>query len=238
MRLLINGISGKMGRVIKDLAPNSQVEIVGYDTQNEGIETFKQIIQSVEAVIDFTCADYALDCAEAAANAKVPFITGTTGFSDNQMQQLHSLATHSIIFSSFNMSVEMNKFIRLCAQAARDFSEYDCEIVEHHHNQKLDVISGTAKMIANKIAEARGGASIVLQRKGKRTPGEIGVTSLRLGSVFGIHKIYFSKSGSGTFELSHESSGRNEWAQGAIDVALWAVKQQPGKLLNMDDFLA
>ncbi|MBQ7381115.1 MAG: 4-hydroxy-tetrahydrodipicolinate reductase, partial [Clostridia bacterium] len=139
------------------------------------------------------------------------------------------------VFFSGNMSIGIALLISLAKKAASVFPDADIEIVETHHNRKLDVPSGTALMIAEGIREARGAGELCIGRheNGKRPEGEIGIHSLRLGNVVGVHEIHIN-TGTQTLTLKHEAHDRALFAEGALTAAAFLVEQKAG-LWNVND---
>jgi 4-hydroxy-tetrahydrodipicolinate reductase len=141
------------------------------------------------------------------------------------------------VFRSANMSLGIAVLLDLARRAARMFPDADVEIVEAHHNQKLDVPSGTALMLANAVRSVRPEAEFVVGRheNGKRKKSEIGIHSLRLGNEVGMHEILIT-TGNETLTLKHEAESRALFAEGALAAAAWLMGK-PAGLYNMQDLL-
>ncbi|MBQ3585923.1 MAG: 4-hydroxy-tetrahydrodipicolinate reductase, partial [Synergistaceae bacterium] len=142
------------------------------------------------------------------------------------------------VFTSPNMSVGVALVADIAERVARLFGDCDIEMIEAHHNQKLDVPSGTALMLAHRIQEARENSTLNIGRheNGKRPQNEIGIHSLRYGSEVGTHEIIFSN-GLETITIRHDAKNRALFANGALAAAKWLVNQKPG-LYGMKDFIA
>ena len=141
------------------------------------------------------------------------------------------------VFRSGNMSLGIAVLTRLVKDAAKMFPDADIEIVESHHNQKLDVPSGTALMLAHSVQAVREDATLLVGRheNGKRTRQEVGIHSLRMGNTVGIHEVIIN-TGTQILTLKHEAQDRSLFAEGALSAAQFLVGQAPG-LYNMDDIV-
>ena len=159
----------------------------------------------------------------------LPVIVATTGQTPEELAMIDAAAKAVPVFLSANMSLGVALLADLAKKAAAVFPDADIEIIEKHHNQKLDVPSGTALLLARRIREARPGAEFVIGRheNGKRTKAEIGIHSLRLGNEVGTHEIIIA-TGSETITLKHEAENRSLFAQGALAAAAFIVGRAPG----------
>ena len=159
----------------------------------------------------------------------LPVIIATTGQSKEELALIDAASKAVPVFLSANMSLGVALLADLAKKAAAVFPDADIEIIEKHHNQKLDVPSGTALLLARRIKEARPEAQFVIGRheNGKRTQKEIGIHSLRLGNEVGIHEIIIA-TGSETVTLKHEAENRSLFAQGALAAAAYIVGKAPG----------
>ena len=161
----------------------------------------------------------------------------TTGQTPEELDAIRAASERIPVFLSANMSIGVALLADLARKAASVFPEADIEIVECHHNQKLDVPSGTALLLARRIQEARPESTLLVGRheNGKRPRGEIGIHSLRLGSEVGTHEIIIS-TGSETLRLKHEAENRALFAQGALAAAGFLTGKAPG-LYDMRDII-
>ena len=188
-------------------------------------------------IVDFShhCAVGALlDYAEA---RQIPVVIGTTGHTGEEKARIAEAAGRIPVFQSGNMSVGVALLVQLARQTAQAFPDAEIEIVEIHHDQKLDVPSGTALMIADGIKSVRPETTYNIGRpeNGKRTREEIGLHSLRLGNVVGIHEVLVS-TGTQTITLKHEAHDRMLFAEGAMTAAQY-LEGKPAGLYNMQTML-
>ena len=162
---------------------------------------------------------------------------GTTGHTQQERARIERASEHVPIFFSGNMSLGIAALRSLVREAARLFPEAEIEIVETHHSRKADAPSGTARMLAAAIQKERPEAALVCGRSGfsPRKHSEIGISSIRLGSVTGIHEVLIS-TGAETLSLKHEAHDRRLFAEGALRAAVFLCGRQPG-LYDMDDLL-
>lgn len=234
MKLAIAGASGHMGRAVSELiAKEKSFELVGALRRDDDTT---QALNAAEAIIDFSSPDFSISLAKFAAAEGVIHIIGTTGFSPEQEKTIEYAAKKTVIVKSGNMSLGVNLLATLVNQAASSLgSDFDIEILEMHHRNKIDAPSGTALLLGNAAAQAR---SERLQpkhdRSGKRSKG-IGFASLRGGSVIGEHDVIFAGP-SERLVLSHKAEDRSIFARGALRAALWAKGKPPG-LYSMQDVL-
>ena len=172
---------------------------------------------------------------------KKGIVIGTTGFTEPELAEIKAASSEIPVFISPNMSLGVNLLFRLTSEAAKNLPGYQVEITETHHDQKVDAPSGTAKKLAEVVAEARGNnlAEVAVYgregRPGPRKPEEIGIHALRIGDVVGEHTVIFAAAGE-RIELTHKAGSRNILASGAIKAALFLSKQKPG-LYSMDDLI-
>lgn len=200
------------------------------------------LMQKADAMIDFSTPELTLQLAALAAAEHKVLITGTTGFTPEQQQELNNLAQQAIIVQSFNMSLGVNLLAALVEQAAARLNDsYDIEILEMHHRHKVDAPSGTALMLGEAAAKGRkvNLESVADKARdgmtGARKSGDIGFAVLRGGAVIGDHTALFAGEEE-RIELTHRSQSRNIYAHGALHAARWALRQKPG-LYNMRDVL-
>lgn len=254
MRIIICGAAGRMGQAIIAIAKcDTDVQIAGaleYDG-NKVIGTGDPVIASVkdlekflveaDAVIEFTNPESTLKNLETAKKHNVPFVVGTTGFTQEQKEIISKIAKSIPVVFSPNMSVGINILFKLVEEVAKKVPDYDIEIVELHHNKKKDSPSGTAAKLAEVAASSLGenirdvGVYGRYSSNEPRKKGEIGVLSVRAGDIIGDHTVYFAGPGE-RIELTHRAHARDTFAAGAVRAAKWAVGQKPG-LYDMSDVL-
>ena len=242
MRILVHGCTGRMGRMLTGLIADSQRHTLAAGVSPSGAgEEFYPSLEAyagpADCVIDFSNHAAAATLTAYCVQRGLPLVIATTGQTEADMVHIRAAAEQIPVFYSANMSVGVALLADLARQTARMFPDADIEIVEKHHNQKLDVPSGTALMLANAIREARPEAAFLVGRRdnGKRTKQEIGIHSLRYGSEVGTHEIIVS-TGSQTITLKHEAENRALFAEGALTAAEFLVGK-PAGLYTMTDLV-
>lgn len=230
MRTVICGANGAMGRLIDKILGDQVVGRVSVDGEN-GIPRSFEALGPVEAdvVIDFSHHSAAADVIAYAKAIGAAAVIGTTGHTEEEKQRIMDAAGQIPVFYSGNMSLGIAVLCRLAKQAAAYFPSADIEIVEVHHNRKVDAPSGTALMLFNAMKEVRPNAVPHCGRagEGKRTNDEIGISSLRLGSVVGVHEVHIH-TGTQSLTLRHEAVTREMLAEGAVDAARFMLGKEPG----------
>ncbi|MBR2797295.1 MAG: 4-hydroxy-tetrahydrodipicolinate reductase [Clostridia bacterium] len=233
MNIIINGAKGRMGRIVDAAAAQAGHSVVarvdfGYG-EGEGLRTLEAYQGPADVVIDFSNHAATAQVTEYCVKRNLPVIVATTGQTPEELALIDAAAKAVPVFLSANMSLGVALLADLAKKAAAVFPDADIEIIEKHHNQKLDVPSGTALLLARRIREARPGAEFVIGRheNGKRTKAEIGIHSLRLGNEVGTHEIIIA-TGSETITLKHEAENRSLFAQGALAAAAFIVGRAPG----------
>jgi 4-hydroxy-tetrahydrodipicolinate reductase len=199
-------------------------------------------LANTDVVIDFTVAAATLALAELCAGLHRPMVIGTTGFLPEEHQRIEQAAAHLALVLAPNMSVGVNLSLALLALAARTLpADYDVEILEMHHRNKVDAPSGTALMMGQVVARARN-STLEAERlaayqgtTGVRRRGGIGFASMRGGDVVGDHMAVFAGDGE-RIEITHRSGSRRAYADGALKAARFVVQQAPG-LYSMRDVL-
>jgi len=233
MNIIINGAKGRMGRIVDAAAAAGGHSVVarvdfGY-AEGEGLRTLDAYQGPADVVIDFSNHAATAQVTEYCIKRNLPVIIATTGQAKEELALIDAAAKAVPVFLSANMSLGVALLADLAKKAAAVFPDADIEIIEKHHNQKLDVPSGTALLLARRIREARPEAEFVVGRheNGKRTKAEIGIHSLRLGNEVGVHEIIIA-TGSETITLKHEAENRSLFAQGALAAAAFIVGKAPG----------
>ena len=238
MRAVVCGANGAMGQLICGILGDAVVGKVSIDGENGVPKTFAQLgpVQA-DVVIDFSHHTAVRDVLNYAKSIGSAAVIGTTGHTEEEKQAIYAAAREIPVFYSGNMSLGIAVLCRLAKEAARYFPDADIEIVETHHNRKVDAPSGTALMLFNAIKEVRPQAVANCGRsgEGKRQKDEIGIASLRMGSVVGIHEIHIH-SGSQCLTLRHEAVTRSMLAEGAVDAARFMAGKGIG-LYNMESML-
>lgn len=245
MRLILNGCLGRMGRAVTELAPARDAVVVAGVDAAAGSAAYPVLadwsaLPEADAVIDFSSpAALEAELAYVTAN-NLPLVLCTTGLSEAQLAAVRDAATCIPVFFSSNMSLGVAVLSALTKKAAAVLGDaYDIEIVEMHHNQKLDAPSGTALMLAD---AAKAGLSFEPEytydrhtRRQKRQKQEIGIASLRGGTVVGEHSVYFAGEQE-VLTLSHSAGSRSVFAAGALTAARF-LQGKPAGLYTMEDIL-
>lgn len=238
MRAVVCGANGAMGKLICKLLGDQVAGRVSIDGEDGAATTFQELGDfPADLVIDFShhrAVEEVLRWAKAQGSGVV---IGTTGHTPQEKELIIEAAKDLPIFYSGNMSLGIAVLCRLAKQAAACFPEADIEILEVHHNRKVDAPSGTAHMLFEAVKEVRPNAVEHCGRagEGKRTPEEIGVSSLRLGNVVGIHEVHIVTSNQ-SLTLRHEAMSREMLAEGAVDAARFLLGK-PSGLYAMEDLL-
>ncbi|MDF9745610.1 4-hydroxy-tetrahydrodipicolinate reductase [Natrinema salsiterrestre] len=242
-RIGVTGATGRMGReVIAAAAGREDCEVVFAVNREPGDETiagveiepaseFDSLVVDREpaVVIDFTGPESAADYALACADAGVAFVTGTTGFDDDEFEALEEASEDVPVLHAPNFARGVQALVNVVGEAVQHLPGYDVELVETHHNGKRDAPSGTANRLLEEI-EANGDFTERTHgREGEapREDGEIGVHALRAGDVTGEHEIVLA----GNHEevrLTHRAEDRGVFAAGAVDAAVWIAGQKAG----------
>lgn len=238
MKTIICGANGAMGKLICERLADQVVGKVSIDGENGVPKTFQELgAVDADVIVDFS---HHTAVADVLANARAmgcAAVIGTTGHTREEKELIRDAAQVIPVFFSGNMSLGIAVLCRLAAQAAAVFPDADIEIVEVHHNRKVDAPSGTAKMLFEAVKSARPELTEHCGRagEGKRLPNEVGISSLRMGNVVGIHEIHICTP-SQTLTLRHEAGNRGMLADGAVDAARFICGKKPG-LYNMEDLL-
>jgi len=239
-RIIITGSKGRMGKALVACVPHHRgVQLVGLVDQGDDL---RSLLPDADVVIDFSSHTATPAIAALCAERKNAMVIGTTGHSREDLSQITALAAVIPMVLSSNYSTGVNTLFWLTRKAAEILGpEFDLEVVEMHHRLKRDAPSGTAKTLAEVLAQVRreqldkviryGRQGIV----GERTASEIGMHSIRGGDVVGDHTVIFAGAGE-RVELTHKASTRETFANGALRAAEWVVGQRPG-LYDMQDVL-
>lgn len=247
IKILLNGCNGKMGQeVIKAIDLNDDLMLLaGFDRENTGEYTYpvytniNEIEENPDVIVDFSVPVATLNILKYAKQANVPIVIATTGFNNEQLDEISEYAKYIPIFKSSNMSYDINLMAKLLADLALKLKGADIEIIETHHNRKIDSPSGTAILLADSINNSLGGNMKYefnrFDKHEKRDKNEIGFSSIRGGNIVGEHIVQFYGEHE-TFEIKHTCYSRTVFAEGALKAAKYIVNQNNG-LYNMDDLL-
>ena len=240
IKVIITGAKGRMGQALIACAEKIPgLEVVAEIDKGDSLAA---LIGKCDVVIDFSAREATVEVARLCAENKKALVIGTTGHTDTDTFEIKQNQTKIPIVWASNFSTGVNTLFWLTRKAAEILGpDFDLEVIEMHHRLKKDAPSGTAKSLAEILADVRklhlnevarhGRAGIV----GERTPSEIGIHSIRGGDVVGDHTVIFANTGE-RVELTHKASSRDTFANGALRAAQWVVKQKPG-LYDMQDVL-
>ena len=238
MKAVICGANGAMGRLLCQLLGEEVVGRVSIDGEDGAARTFAELgMVDADTVIDFSHHSAVSDVLSYAKKIGAAAVIGTTGHTQEERAAIHAAASEIPVFFSGNMSLGIAVLCRLARDAAKYFPDADIEILEIHHNRKVDAPSGTAHMLFHAIQEVRPNATELCGRagEGKRTKDEIGVSALRLGSVVGVHEVHIH-TGTQHLTLRHEAVTRAMLADGAVEAARFMVGKSAG-FYNMENML-
>jgi 4-hydroxy-tetrahydrodipicolinate reductase len=259
--IVITGASGRMGQMlIGQVSASDRVHLAGaveraghaWVGQDIGVamggaavgvfvtDDPAAAMKDAQAVIDFTAPEATLAFAKVAAAAGVVHVIGTTGMSDAQITGLDAPSKQTVIVRAGNMSLGVNLLTQLTKRVAAALdADFDIEVIEAHHNQKVDAPSGTALMLGEAAAEGRGVALADVSDRGRdgitgaRKRGDIGFTAIRGGDIVGEHDVMFAAAGERII-LRHIASDRAVFARGAIKAALWGQGKPAGAYDMLD----
>ena len=242
MNIILNGSNGRMGRIVAEAVEQGGAHAVVAKVDwsyaaGDGYSELKQYEGPADVVIDFSSHAATQAVTEYCVSRGLPVVIATTGQTDAELDMIRAAAKAVPVFLSGNMSIGVAVLADLARRAAAMFPEADIEIIERHHNQKLDVPSGTALLLARRIQEARPDSELLIGRheNGKRTRREIGIHSLRYGNEVGTHEIIIA-AGNETLTLKHEAEDRSLFARGALAAAEFLAGRAPG-LYDMKDIV-
>ena len=248
-RIIISGCNGRMGNQISEgiKARSDCITVAGIDVNGSAKKEYpvfsrpSEINCEADVLIDFSNPSLLSPLLEFGLARKMPLVICTTGYSEEQTAQIRKASECIPVFYSGNMSLGVNLVIELAKKAAAVLGDqFDIEIIEKHHNQKLDAPSGTALMIADAISEVRDGKTNYVydrhsQRK-KREKSEIGIHSIRGGSIVGEHEVLFAGPGE-VIGISHSAQSKEIFATGSINAALF-LAGKPAGLYRMADLIS
>lgn len=240
VRLLVTGCKGRMGQAVVEAAAAHPGATVS--AQIDLGDSLPEALELADAVIDFTTHAFTAELVDACVAANKRLVIGTTGHDASGLERIRRAAGHIPVVHAPNFSIGVNTLFWLTRKAAEILGpDFDLEVVEMHHRHKVDAPSGTARRLAEILAEARGLSWQDDCRHGRqgitgaRTAREIGMHALRGGDVVGDHTVVFAASGE-RVELAHKASSRQTFASGAVRAAVWLAAQPPG-LYDMQDVL-
>ncbi len=248
-KIIISGCNGKMGQVLSKMINQSNNTSISAgidkspDEFNNNFPTYDDIFEcnnESDVIIDFSHPSCIDDILKYASKKSLGVVIATTGFSDNDIKKIENASKNIPIFLSANMSLGINILLNLVKKTAITLNEsFDIEIIEKHHNQKIDSPSGTAYMIADSInEELNNSKEYTFGRKtktDKRQKNEIGIHAIRGGTITGEHTVLFSGEDE-LLEIKHTASSKKIFATGSIKAALFLANKTNG-LYNMQDLV-
>lgn len=246
MKVLLSGYNGYMGQVLaKMIKQDSELELVCGVDKNLNCEgdlvkcysTFKEVSMDVDIVVDFSHHSLTKELIDFGIKNNIPLIIATTGQTEEEKNIIIEASKKIPVFYAANYSIGIAVLIKEAKNIVKAFPSADIEIVETHHNRKIDAPSGTALKIADGLKEVRNDANFVFGRNGnkKREKNDIGISAIRLGNVVGIHEVLISTEHE-CISIKHEAYDRGLFAEGAIN-AIKFIKGKSAKLYSMNDML-
>lgn len=249
VKILMHGCNGKMGRMITEIVKNDEnAEIAAGVDAYTGVPNEYPVFDSLEkcdidtdVIIDFSNAGAIDGLLDYCTEKKLPVVLCTTGLSEEQLAKVKKASEKTAVLKSANMSMGINLLMKLLAEAGKVLGPagYDIELVERHHNQKLDAPSGTALALADSVNDALDGKySYVYDRsqvRKKRDKYEIGISAVRGGTIVGEHEVIFAGTDE-VIEFKHTAYSRSVFAKGAVEAAKFLAEQAPG-LYDMGDVI-
>ena len=249
VKILMHGCNGKMGRMITEIVKNEEDAVIAAGVDKfTGIPNdypvFEEIAQcdvDVDVVIDFSNAGAVDELLDYCVKKSLPVVLCTTGLSDEQLKKVDECSEKIAVLKSANMSMGINLLLKLLKDAAKVLAPagYDIELVEKHHNQKLDAPSGTALALADSINEAMGNEYEYVydrsQVRKKRDVKEIGISAVRAGTIVGEHEVIFAGTDE-VIEFKHTAYSRSVFAKGAVEAGKF-LAGQPAGMYDMGDVI-
>ena len=247
IKILMHGCNGKMGRMITEKVKNDENAVIsaGVDTYTEVpndypvFDSLEKCDVDTDVVIDFSNAGAVDSLLDYCVEKKLPVVLCTTGLSEEQLKKVNTASQQIPVLKSANMSVGINLLLKLLAEAAKVLGPagYDIELVERHHNQKVDAPSGTALALADSInASLDNKYTYVYDRsqvRKKREKNEIGISAVRGGTIVGDHEVIFAGTDE-VIEFKHSAYSRSVFGKGAVEAAKFLAGQEPG-MYDMGD---
>ena len=245
--IILNGCNGKMGAAVTkavlerdDCRIVAGVDLYGDNAEYKVYRSFSELDVKGDVVIDFSNPSVLDSMLNFAKDTKTPLIICTTGLSDSQVNQIINASKEVAVFYSGNMSLGINLIIELSKKAAAILgNSFDVEIIEKHHNQKIDAPSGTALMIADGISEVLTESQYVYDRhsyRKKRDRNEIGIHAVRGGTIVGEHEVIFAGHDE-IFSLKHQALSKEVFAVGAVNAAIYLKGKESG-MFDMGSLLS
>lgn len=243
MKVIVNGAAGHMGREVLGVCERMPgVELAAavdaYSKDFEVLTSIEEYDRDADVIIDFSHHSNIKALADYAMKRNLPIVVATTGYDESELAVIDGLAKSVPVFFSANMSLGIAVMADAVKRVVSFFPEADVEIIEKHHNRKLDAPSGTALILADAVKSVRDDSEYVYGRGGhkKREKTEIGIHAVRAGNIVGEHEVIIATD-SQIISLKHEAQSRSLFAEGAVRAAEFLVNQKPG-LYNMNDLIS
>ena len=247
MNILICGVGGRMGREVAKLAMDgvrsanvvAGFDVVPLDTREFPTYTdWSAVTGDINCIIDFSHHSATEALLGFAKKNNIPVVIATTGHTDEEKESILEAAKEIPVFHSANMSLGIALLVELAKTTAKAFPDADIEIIEKHHNRKLDAPSGTALLLANAVREVRKSAKFIFGRSGqaKREAEEIGIHAIRMGNIIGEHEVIVGTD-TQTITLKHEAHSRALFAEGALAAADYLCGKKAG-LYDMERMIS
>ena len=246
-RIIISGANGKMGKVIQNIIATRDdcevvagVDIVQFEAQFPVYTNINDVKENADAIIDFSHPSSLDSLIEYSTKTQTPLVLATTGFDECQKKKISDASKNCPIFFTYNMSLGINLLVSLAKKAVNVLgNDFDIEIIEQHHNQKIDAPSGTALMIADAINEELEKPMKYEydrhSKREKRSKNEIGIHAIRGGTIVGEHEILFAGRDE-NITLSHSARSKEVFAVGAVNAAIFMNGKSAG-LYDMSELL-
>lgn len=245
--IILCGANGKMGRVIRDIVSKRDdcriAAGIDLNTQSDSFpiySSFDEIKEDADVIIDFSNPALLNDLLDFAVKKSMPVVIATTGYDESQKKQIEEASRKTSVFFTYNMSLGINLLANLAKKAVQVLGDgFDIEIIEKHHNQKIDAPSGTALMLADAICEELNKPMKYEydrhSKREKRTKNEIGMHAVRGGTIVGEHEIMFAGRDE-IITLSHSARSKEVFAVGAVNAALF-LKDKPAGMYSMKEMI-
>lgn len=247
IKILLNGCNGKMGQEVINTVKNDETSeiICGVDRNDTADYIFpvytntEDIKEKPDVIIDFSVPKATMNIVNYAKENNLPIVIATTGLSQEENNYINECANYIPIFKSANMSYDINLMKKIVGEVAKALNGADIEIIETHHNRKVDSPSGTALLLADAInKELNNSKEYTFDRfskREKRNKNEIGFSSIRGGNIVGEHTVSFFGENE-TFEITHKAYSRGVFAEGAVKGAKYILDKKPG-IYSMEDIV-
>ena len=243
VKILMHGCNGKMGRMITEIVKNEEDAVIAAGVDKfTGIPNDYPVFEEItQCDVDFSNAGAVDELLDYCVKKSLPVVLCTTGLSDEQLKKVDECSEKIAVLKSANMSMGINLLLKLLKDAAKVLAPagYDIELVEKHHNQKLDAPSGTALALADSINEAMGNEYEYVydrsQVRKKRDAKEIGISAVRAGTIVGEHEVIFAGTDE-VIEFKHTAYSRSVFAKGAVEAGKF-LAGQPAGMYDMGDVI-